>query len=163
MTLREKLKAYSKVSPLGCWEWQRSKTGNGYGQISIGRQRQAYAHRVSYFVFNGPISEGLIVRHKCDNPACVNPEHLELGSQTDNMRDCKERGRMSLPPVHKGKSNHKTKLTEDQVSFIVGSTLSNRELSEMFGVSQAAIRWRKQQWQDTQQKVLRESEHTAQA
>lgn len=147
MTLREKLKTYSKVSPSGCWEWQRACLPNGYGQISIGNQRQAYAHRVSYFVFNGPISEGLLVRHKCDNPCCVNPEHLEVGTQKDNMQDCKKRGRLSAPPVARGKDNNKTKLTEEQVAFIVKSTKSNRELAEMFGVSQAAIRWRKQQWQ----------------
>lgn len=151
MTLREKLKAYSRVTPSGCWEWQKGKTPNGYGNISIGRQRQAYAHRVSYFVFNGPISEGLLVRHKCDNPSCVNPEHLELGTQVDNMQDCKKRGRMSMPPVARGAANHKTKLTEEQVAYIVNSDKSNRELAEMFGVSQAAIRWRKNQWQVTQQ------------
>lgn len=154
MTLREKLKAYSRVTPSGCWEWQRGKTHQGYGCISIGRQRQAYAHRVSYFVFNGPISEGLLVRHKCDNPSCVNPEHLEIGTQVDNMQDCKERGRMSMPPVARGTENHKTKLTEEQVAYIVNSDKSNRELAEMFGVSQAAIRWRKNQWQVTQQEGL---------
>lgn len=151
MTLREKLKAYSRVTPSGCWEWQKGKTPNGYGHISIGRQRQAYAHRVSYFVFNGPISEGMLVRHKCDNPSCVNPEHLEIGTQVDNMQDCKKRGRMSMPPVARGVANHKTKLTEEQVAYIVNSDKSNRELAEMFGVSQAAIRWRKNQWQVTQQ------------
>lgn len=153
MMLMEKLKAYSKVSPSGCWEWQKSCTRRGYGQISIGHQRQAYAHRVSYFMFNGPISEGLVVRHKCDNPKCVNPEHLELGTQVDNMQDCKERGRMSMPPVARGEANHKTKLSDEQVAYIVKSTKSIRELSEMFGVSQSAIRWRKLQWQAMQQRV----------
>lgn len=157
MTLREKLKAYSKVSPSGCWEWQRGKAGNGYGQISIGHQRQAYAHRVSYFIFNEPIPEGMLVRHKCDNPSCVNPAHLELGTQVDNMRDCKERGRKVNPPVLRGESNHKTKLTCEQVAYIVKSDKSNRELADMFGVSQAAIRWRKTQWQlITQQKESNE-------
>lgn len=154
MTLREKLKAYSRVTPSGCWEWQRGKNLKGYGHISIGRQRQAYAHRVSYFVFNGPISEGMLVRHKCDNPSCVNPEHLEIGTQVDNMQDCKKRGRMSMPPVARGVANHKTKLTEEQVAYIVNSDKSNRELAEMFGVSQAAIRWRKNQWQVTQHEEL---------
>ncbi|CAK6604226.1 HNH endonuclease [Klebsiella phage vB_Kpn_K42PH8] len=152
MTLREKLEAYSKTSPSGCWEWQRAKAGNGYGIISIGHQRQAYAHRVSYFLFNEAISEGQLVRHKCDNPGCVNPEHLEVGTQVDNMQDCKRRGRMSRPPVSRGAANNKTKLTEDQVSYIVKSDKSIAELSRMFGVSTAAIRWRIKQWQGMEQK-----------
>ncbi|UNA05395.1 HNH endonuclease motif protein [Pantoea phage vB_PdeP_F5M1C] len=152
MNLREKLEAYSKVSPSGCWEWQRATAGKGYGLISIGRQRQAYAHRVSYFVFNGPISEGLVVRHKCDNPCCVNPEHLEVGTQEDNMQDCKKRGRISAPPVARGVHNHKTKLTDEQVAYIVNSKKSSRELANEFGVSPQAINWRKKQWQATAQK-----------
>lgn len=139
MTLMEKLKAYSKVSPSGCWEWQRYILPNGYGNISIGRQRQAYAHRVSYFMFNGPISEGLIVRHKCDNPKCVNPEHLELGTQIDNMQDCKKRGRMSMPPVKVGRDNHKAKLSEDDVLEIYNSKAKNVELAKRFGVSATNI------------------------
>lgn len=95
-----------------------------------------------------------MVRHKCDNPSCVNPEHLELGTQLDNMQDCKKRGRMSMPPVARGKDNHKTKLTEEQVAFIVKSDKSNRELAEMFGVSQTAILWRKRQWLATLQEEL---------
>lgn len=135
----EKLKAYSKVSPSGCWEWQRYILPNGYGNISIGHQRQAYAHRVSYFLFNGPISEGLLVRHKCDNPRCVNPEHLELGTQTDNMQDCKKRGRMSMPPKKIGKDNHKAKLSESAVLEIYNSKEKNSELARRFGVSAVNI------------------------
>lgn len=153
MKLREKLEAYSRVSPSGCWEWQRAKAGNGYGIISVGHQRSAYAHRVSYFMFNAPISEGMLVRHKCDNPGCINPEHLEVGTQSDNMSDCKSRGRMSPPPVARGATNNKTKLTEEQVSYIVKSDKSIAELARMFNVSTAAIRWRIKQWQAMEQKA----------
>lgn len=153
MELREKLKAYSKVSPSGCWEWQRGKAGNGYGVISVGHQKQDYAHRVSYREFVGDIPDGLLIRHKCDNTCCCNPEHLELGTQRDNMQDCKKRGRMSMPPVHRGDDNHKTKLSESDVAFIVSSDLSNVELAKMFNVSAAAIRWRRKQWQDMAQRA----------
>lgn len=142
MNLQEKLKACSKVSPSGCWEWQLSRSKRGYGQISVGHQRQAYAHRVSYFVFNGPISEGLVVRHKCDNPCCVNPEHLEVGTQADNMNDCKERGRLSPPPVARGENNHKTKLSEEALEDILTSNESAAALGRRYGVSATAIRWR---------------------
>lgn len=152
MELKEKLKAYSKVSPSGCWEWQRSRAGKGYGQISVGNQKQDYAHRVSYSLYHGPIPEGYVVRHKCDNPCCCNPDHLEVGSQKDNMQDCKERGRMSYPPVKTGKENNKTKLSDADLHIIRTSDLPLNQLAEMFNVTTQAIRWRKKQWLDMQEK-----------
>ncbi|QKM75945.1 putative HNH homing endonuclease [Escherichia phage P1723] len=143
MTLKEKLEAYSKVSPSGCWEWQRGKAGNGYGSISIGNQKSAYAHRVAYQEFIGQIPDGYVVRHKCDNPSCCNPEHLEVGTQVDNMQDCKRRGRLVPPPVQRGEANNKTKLTGDQVSYVLSSTKSNRELAQELGVTPQAIGWRR--------------------
>lgn len=142
MALKEKLEAYSIVSPSGCWEWQRSRYKQGYGRISIGNQKQDYAHRVSYREHCGPIPDGLLVRHKCDNPCCCNPEHLEVGTQTDNMQDCVKRGRHSKPPVFKGEANQKTKLTEEDVEFILKSDMKPVDLAKMFGVTPQAIIWR---------------------
>ena len=143
MNLKEKLEAYSEVSPSGCWEWQRSRFPTGYGRVSIGRQKQDYAHRVSYRGFIGPIPDGMLVRHKCDNPCCCNPEHLELGTQKDNMRDCMDRGRKPKPPVFIGEANNKTKLTEKDVEFIMKSSRPSSELARMFGVTPQAIYWRR--------------------
>lgn len=143
MTLKEKLEAYSIVSPSGCWEWQRSRLPSGYGRISIGHQKLDYAHRVSYREHVGPIPDGLLVRHKCDNPCCCNPEHLEVGTQADNMQDCVKRGRHSKPPVFKGEANHKTKLTEEDVKFILKSDESPTDLAKRFGVTPQAIAWRR--------------------
>lgn len=70
----------------GCWVWTGRITEQGYGQFAVKSKPRA-AHRVSFELFNGPIPEGKIVRHRCDNPICVNPKHLFLGTVVDNARD----------------------------------------------------------------------------
>lgn len=140
MELREKLEAYSKVSPTGCIEWQRAKAGNGYGNISIGNGKWDYAHRVSYKVHKGEIPEGYVVRHTCDNPCCVNPDHLLIGTQWDNVQDAISRGRASKPPVFMGASNNKTKLTDEEIQLVLTSTQSNVELAKSLNVSTTRIR-----------------------
>lgn len=79
----------------GCWEWRGPKNEHGYGLISLRRAglSGARVHRLMYERFVEPIPEGLVVRHKCDNPPCVNPDHLETGTQRDNMADMAARGR----------------------------------------------------------------------
>lgn len=133
MELGEKLIAYSKVSPEGCWEWQRSRSRTGYGQCNVGGGKWELAHRVAYKVYVGEIPDGLLVRHKCDNPCCCNPDHLVLGTQKDNMRDCLERGRFSLG------ERHATKLTEADVRDILTSNDTNRKLADKYGVCNQLI------------------------
>lgn len=83
-------------SPNGCWMWKGSKDGGGYGTISTARgSAPAKAHRLSWEMRNGPIPPGQFVCHHCDTPACVNPDHLFLGTQKDNMRDCSRKGRVN--------------------------------------------------------------------
>lgn len=79
-------------SDSGCWNWQRCKNKAGYG-IYVYKQKNYLAHRFSWSLKNGDINKGLHVLHKCDNPACVNPDHLFLGTQSDNNKDCKSKGR----------------------------------------------------------------------
>lgn len=75
-----------------CWLWTASTMGNGYGQFNL-YGKKVYAHRASYQFFIGPVDDGLKVRHTCDTPRCVRPDHLKLGTQKENVADMLERGR----------------------------------------------------------------------
>lgn len=84
---------WSKVDKSGdCWIWKAAVSKYGYGMVGR-RLWRSTAHRVAYVITNGEIPKGLLVRHKCDNPPCVNPAHLELGTHADNMHDMVVRGR----------------------------------------------------------------------
>jgi len=75
-----------------CWKWQGPKQSRGYGEIGWGNKKYL-AHRISYMIFKGEVSRDQVVRHTCDNPSCVNPNHLLIGTQRDNMIDMVNRNR----------------------------------------------------------------------
>lgn len=83
----------------GCWEWQGLRDGNGYGLFGVANRNHG-AHRASWEIANGPIPDGLMVRHDCDNPPCVRPDHLRLGTALDNARDAMERRRYQYGDRH---------------------------------------------------------------
>lgn len=115
-----------------CWPWDgRRSSAEGYGRFK-GQQ----AHRIAYELVNGPVPPGMVVRHKCDNPPCCNPLHLEIGTHLDNSRDAVERDRVAY-----GTRNAKTKLTDDQVRYARQNpdNLTGKALAEMFGVCEATI------------------------
>ena len=116
----------------GCWEWTASFARGGYGQFftSVKDGREWYrAHRFSYLAYEGGIPEGMVVMHRCDNPRCVNPDHLRLGTQADNIKDREEKGRGPF-----------RKTTQDNdVAAIKASNKSARELAAELGCSPAHI------------------------
>lgn len=120
-----------------CIEWQGAKTPNGYGRLTIQR-KQLYAHRWVWEQAYGPVPEGLCVCHHCDNPSCINLDHLWLGTKDDNWDDmrAKERHR---PGGTRGEAVGGSKLTEDQVRAIRASTERQTTLAKQYGVSQTAI------------------------
>src|SRR5690606_5411912 len=128
---------YDKVSPepnSGCWLWTGATNELGYGVIGLGRREQgtAKAHRVSYELHKGP-TNGLCVLHECDNPACVNPSHLFLGTLKDNSRDCVRKGRNFIPD-NRGTKAKWARLNEDHVREIRMRRLKGTEYARMYGV-----------------------------
>lgn len=85
-----------------CWNWQATKVPRGYGILGRGRgsRKYIYAHRFSYQYHVGEIPEGISVLHKCDNPSCVNPKHLFLGTQLENMKDMRKKNRGTVGVRH---------------------------------------------------------------
>lgn len=123
LTPKDITRFWSKVNrtdnPDECWEWVGTKR-HSYGTIGFGGRRknggkEYNAHRVSYEINIGEIPDGLHVLHKCDNPKCVNPDHLFLGTHLDNMRDMFAKNRR---PTARGENSGKSKLTDDQVREI---------------------------------------------
>jgi hypothetical protein len=119
-----------------CWRWVGSTSITGYGRLSFsGGCKQA--HRVAWHLTHGPVPDGLCVLHRCDNPPCVNPAHLFLGTHLDNVRDCFAKGR-GRPP-HSERHN-KAKLTLAAVAVIRSSPHeSSQSLAHRFGVTTRTI------------------------
>lgn len=131
----------------GCWLWLSALNVNGYGQLKCGGYA-GYAHRYSYqhLVAGGADIRGKLVCHKCDNPCCVNPDHLFLGSAADNMADCIRKGRHASqrPTTNyaRGVDAARAKLNERSVKEIrrLKGVLGQRKIAAAFGVTRGAVR-----------------------
>lgn len=128
----------------GCWEWTAGVTHFGHGRIRLTiepkRHANAMAHRVSYELHHGPIPAGKLVLHKCDNPKCVRPDHLELGDHTKNARDRSARGRNA---DRRGDRHPNAKATPSIVCKIRSAyraeCISQRSLAERYGMTQSWV------------------------
>ena len=126
--------------PDSCWEWTATRHRAGYGWIRIGSyldgsRRNTFAHRVSWELAHGKhIPSGMMVRHRCDNPPCVNPRHLELGTNRQNMRDMPARGRAP---------GGRRKLTDVQRAEVrrryLAGGISQSALGREFGLTQSGV------------------------
>lgn len=121
-----------------CWVWTAGIHKSGYGHFWLAGT-MVYAHRASWLLHKGPIPDGLDVLHKCDNPKCVRPDHLFLGTHLDNMRDRDKKGRRTAP---KGSAHGGAVLTEEVVLGIrarVAVGESRRSVAEEVGVSYSMV------------------------
>ena len=140
MTEEERFWSWVNISdPESCWEWKGHKNKDGYGRF-VSNKKRYVSSRFSYTISKGDIPDDLLVCHSCDNPSCVNPEHLFLGSYTDNNRDTVNKGRTN---PRKGDNHPHAKITEAQVEeikMLLESGISNKEIAERYGVSVSHIR-----------------------
>jgi hypothetical protein len=152
----------SKLEPdieTGCWNWTASRFPAGYGQISgmvDGVRRNLYVHRVSYEIHCGPIPDGMLVCHKCDNRICGNPDHFFLGTYADNNADRSNKGRNATGEKISGKrrsvhglANGRVKLTEADVLAIRAAAGGPRlKLAKKYGVGPTQISriWSRESW-----------------
>jgi hypothetical protein len=134
-----------------CWIWTGSTTPKGYGRIKL-RGKTFRAHRLSWMLHNGNIPNSMLVCHQCDNPLCVNPEHLFLGTPDDNMKDMVAKGRQAKADTHlsrtkpsalrRGENHGRAKLSEHDVRTIRSLSaqgLPALQIAKRYGVSSSTI------------------------
>ena len=133
--------------PGDCWPWKAKTKYGPYGGDSICFGERMTAHRVAWILANGsmpPVPSGQkmwVVMHKCDNPPCCNPAHLQLGTFSDNNRDMYAKGRQGNRNLPVGSDHGMSKLTEEQVIEIRKSDMSHIELASIYGVSDGTIKY----------------------
>lgn len=141
----DRLKAKVAIDAVSCcWNWQASKTALGYGQMRF-RGTRELAHRVSWLLFRGEIPRDdsaygtLGVLHRCDNPSCVNPDHLFLGNQAANADDSVTKGRWGKRGC-KGEAHGRALVTEEIVRAIRSSSETARQCAGRYGISVGTVR-----------------------
>jgi hypothetical protein len=159
MTAVVRFEGYCMPEPnSGCWLWTGTTNRGGYGVFSFSRAKSGVAaHRASWMIHKGEIPGGLWVLHKCDNPACVNPDHLFLGTAKDNTADMMRKGRWRAPVVinrargdrhrsrtapesiKRGEAHHSATITEADVQAIRLSAEAGVALARRYGLTPTSI------------------------
>lgn len=117
----------------GCWHWTKCKFSNGYGAVQRNGKCEG-CHRVAWECFKGPIPDGMMVLHRCDTKDCFNPDHLFIGTGSDNVQDC-----ISKKRHYFGEACHLSKLTENQVRQIRESKASNQTIARLFNITRQNV------------------------
>lgn len=123
-----------------CWNWTAAKSSKGYGRFKL-NQKLVSPHVLSYQIHNDDYDFKKDVCHICDNPSCVNPDHLFLGSRSDNMKDCVSKSR-NYVPNQKGEANSNNKLSTEDIKIIHNLYPSNsiKSISQQYNVAYETIR-----------------------
>ena len=119
-----------------CWIWKGSKNHYGYGIFLMPGERAVRAHRYSFEYFKHKIPKGKIILHSCDNPPCVNPAHLRVGTSAENIADANAKRRLKY-----GMDHHAAKLSESQVNEIRNSVMRMPQIAKAYGVDYSTV-WR---------------------
>ncbi len=125
----------------GCWNWTGAKIKGGYGQLGGERGAGAVvAHKFSYEHHVGPVPAEMLVLHECDNPGCVNPDHLFLGSHADNMADMTRKGRNGTLRGARGSNRKLTDEQKNDMRAMVHAGVPIRQIAARFGVDRRLVR-----------------------
>jgi len=136
ISLKERFLKYVQKTD-SCWWWRGGINQKGYGMFNV-QGKPRLAPRIAWGIFKGEVPAGIFVCHKCDRPLCVNPEHLFLGDQMDNMKDMISKGRARKRSLY-GEQHWCHKLSDSQVKEIIKSKDPGIELAFKFGVSTTTI------------------------
>ena len=141
MAIRDNFWAHVEVKgPDDCWEWQRSRTRDGYGTLKVDAKRTTTAHRYAFFLTHGrePDGDGM---HTCDNPSCCNPAHIVDGTTSENMRDMVRKGRNTIVSL-RGERSGRSRVT-DRGAVVIKQMIeaghTHRSVAEYLGLSRSAV------------------------
>lgn len=155
VSIEEKIRWHGwQVTETGCWEWSGRRNKQGYGALKH-EGRYEGAHRWAYRAWRGDIPDGLLIRHHCDNPPCINPEHIDLGTVQDNAQDALERGGYAGRTGRAGEANTQSSMSDQtrrslRADYATG-TYTYDALAEKYGTSRSTAWYTVRRWLDIEE------------